>query len=150
MFVIWILLLLYQTFVSKWNSFCYYMIASKHDSFVLLQQIDEFQQQCDIVFKSIIANNLQQLTDEAGGQQFTIDAQKLCALLKKFLFRKQLSQDVETKSSNIKLVAFIVNCFIIMILQILILDANKYCPRTENVILKYNLITLWIVLLLCF
>ena len=44
---VWICCVIYYHFVSKWNKFCYYMIASKHDSFILTKSIEEFIKECN-------------------------------------------------------------------------------------------------------
>ena len=51
---VWVVLFIYDTFgkPSNWHKFCYYMITSKHEDFVLTMSIDDFKQKCDDILQN--------------------------------------------------------------------------------------------------
>eukprot|EP01084_Bolivina_argentea_P225423 380934_1 len=189
MFGIWISLMLHQIFISKWNRFCYYMIASKHDSFVLLQSIEGFQQQCEDLLKNITdqaehyevkdLNNYETQKTKDNSDQVRIeffddtfiheyqelkqppfDLREEFAETKswpwnigRFLFKHGVIEHDErilfaSKSGPIAVAA---NCAMIVILSFLAnqQDINEHCTDTNNIVLKYSLITTCIVLVIC-
>eukprot|EP01084_Bolivina_argentea_P262222 443378_1 len=88
-------LLVYQMFVSKWNTFSYYMIASKHDSFVLTQPIEEFVKQCDDLFSNVtdISKHYELKSRELSDPRHLVETQ----LLKDYVEYKQNPREFKRK-----------------------------------------------------
>eukprot|EP01084_Bolivina_argentea_P152152 265456_1 len=48
--LVWLCIIVYERYLSRWHTFCYHMIGAKHSKFVLITSVQQFIQQCDEIF----------------------------------------------------------------------------------------------------
>eukprot|EP01084_Bolivina_argentea_P206563 352640_1 len=148
-FCVWALVFIYQIFISKWDKFCYYMIASKHDSFVLLYSVEEFTLKCDEILGNI-ANTIGQ--EKLG--KLCLQDEGWLQTLQKFVRKLNIMKQDE---DNL-LETFYGPLSVIIISGIIIgisflasnTNSNIYCNESNDGILKYNVITISIIWFICF
>eukprot|EP01084_Bolivina_argentea_P061829 113031_1 len=154
LFVTWILLLIKHRFISKWETFCFSMIATKHDSFVLLTTIEDFINECD----QVLAQN--DITNVACSHERLLSWRRLvihtdddvddsssrgisiCVVLQSTIILAFLVWTMQHRSSeycsnqNIIFVHFISTAVIIFISSILLwmMDRNTTCVLLRAII----------------
>eukprot|EP01084_Bolivina_argentea_P166835 289625_1 len=143
--------MLYEIFISKWNRFCYYMLASKHHLFVLSQSIEQFQKQCD----DLITNIEEAKNSELDIQNLNQELDTTLSWpwnLKRFLFIDNVSKtDKHVVFADVYgAAAVVITCAIIIGISIRVSKqyANGYCKLSTIVSSKYNLITTCIILII--
>eukprot|EP01084_Bolivina_argentea_P195519 335385_1 len=133
-------------FSSKWNKFSCYMIASKHDSFVLFTSIEDFIHQCDDLLTRIIQNKeqMKQTVPKYNNRPIVSAAVKI-------LYRARIDNKNEKNlfSTIYGPMSIITNSIIVLVILLLETKQNKN-ENCKNVAIQYNVIVSFIILLICF
>eukprot|EP01084_Bolivina_argentea_P221940 375769_1 len=134
LFCMWLFLVIYQSFFSKWNRFCRYVVVSKHDSFVLTTQVSDFKNQCDVVLNETAFETNKDIKPSTT-----------------FSFGWIGWSDSNQDMSNADVVAICVQSVLTIVVSVLInyLWNCEHCSCNTNVILIYNVVTNSTIILLC-
>eukprot|EP01084_Bolivina_argentea_P018204 33916_1 len=126
---------MYCSYNSKWNKFCGYMIASKHESFILTESVQNFIRHCDNILTKLDPSCMIDLT--AKSQIWT----RTHVQLKNVYF--ELSQ------SHL----LIILLQVIIVLVLIVLEYLKkpwiMCSKTNQVTITYDIITNFISIIIC-
>eukprot|EP01084_Bolivina_argentea_P056799 103889_1 len=157
LFCVWIISIIYQLFISKWSKFCYYMIASKHGSFVFFQSVEDFQNECDDAVACIEEMRIHNVmnTRQKSGINYLQESEEgyWFERIKKFLVVDNLVSNEYSQNIFVTIYGSIpvfINCGIILGMSFVATrqDTVEYCS-SNAVILTYNLIVTCIILLIC-